>query len=61
MVLKNTLCGDVIMRKEKSDVRFELRLPKSLYERLRAYADKKHWSLSKTIKKILDEVCGGAL
>ena len=49
------------MRKEKSDVRFELRLPKSLYVRLKAYADRKHWSLSKTVKKILDEVCGGAL
>lgn len=49
------------MRKEKSDIRFELRLPKSLYERLKFYAYRKHWSLSKTIKKILDEVCGGAL
>lgn len=49
------------MIKEKSDIRFELRLPKSLYEQLKAYADRKHWSLSKTIKKILDEVCGGTL
>ena len=49
------------MREEKSDVRFELRLPKSLYERLKAYVDRKHWSLSKTVKKILDEVCGGTL
>lgn len=49
------------MRREKSDVRFEVRLPKSLYERLKAYADAKHWTLSKAVKKILDEVCGGSL
>lgn len=49
------------MIKEKSDVRFELRLPKSLYDRLKVYADLKHWSLSKAVKKILDEVVGGSL
>lgn len=41
---------------EKSEVRFELRLPKSLYEDLKRYADKKRWSMSKAVKKIIQEV-----
>lgn len=41
---------------EKSEVRFELRLPKSLYEDLKCYADKKRWSMSKAVKKIIQEV-----
>ena len=49
------------MRKEKSDVRFELRMPKSLYERLKALADSHNWSVSKLIKKLLEEVTLGEL
>lgn len=41
---------------EKSDVSISLRLSKSLYEDLKRYADKKRWSLSKSVKKILQEV-----
>lgn len=41
---------------EKCDVSISLRLSKSLYEDLKRYADKKCWSLSKSVKKILQEV-----
>lgn len=41
---------------EKSEVSISLRLPKSLYEDLKRYADKKLWSMSKAVKKIIQEV-----
>ena len=47
------------MRKEKSEVFVGLRMPKSLYERLKALADSHKWSVSKLIKRLLVEVTAG--
>ncbi len=49
------------MRKEKSEVFVGVRMPKSLYERLKALADSHTWSVSKLIKKLLNEVTLGEL
>lgn len=53
------LGGD--MRKEKADVNVSIRMPKSLYLRLKALADTHKWSVSKLIKKLLEEVTAGEL
>ncbi len=53
------LGGD--MRKEKSVVNVSIRMPKSLYLRLKALADCHKWSVSKIIKKLLEEVTQGEL
>ena len=53
------LGGD--MRKEKADVNVSIRMPKSLYLRLKALADCHKWSVSKLIKKLLEEVTAGEL
>mgnify|MGYP004644954767 CR=1 FL=1 len=41
---------------EKSEVSISLRLPKSLYEDLKRYSVIRRWSMSKAVKKILQEV-----
>lgn len=47
------------MRKEKADVNVSIRMPKSLYLRLKTLADCHKWSVSKIIKKLLEEVTQG--
>lgn len=49
------------MRKEKSEVNVSIRMPKSLYERLKVLSDSHKWSVSKLIKKLLEEVTLGEL
>lgn len=53
------LGGD--MRKEKADVNVSIRMTRSLYLRLKALADSHKWSVSKLIKKLLEEVTAGEL
>ncbi len=53
------LGGD--MRKEKADVNVSIRMPNSLYLRLKALAVSHKWSVSKLIKKLLEEVTAGEL
>lgn len=47
--------------KEKAEVNVSIRMPKSLYSRLKALADSHKWSVSKLIKKLLEEVTLGEL
>lgn len=48
-------------KKEKADVNVSIRMPNSLYLRLKALADSHKWSVSKIIKKLLEEVTAGEL
>lgn len=48
-------------KKEKADVNVSIRMPKSLYLRLKCLADCHKWSVSKLIKKLLEEVTQGEL
>lgn len=48
-------------KKEKAEVNVSIRMPKSLYSRLKALADSHKWSVSKLIKKLLEEVTAGEL
>ena len=48
-------------KKEISDVNVSIRMPKSLYFSLKALADSHKWSVSKLIKKLLEEVTAGEL
>lgn len=48
-------------KKEKADVNVSVRMTKSLYFRLKALADSHKWSVSKLIKKLLEEVTAGEL
>ena len=47
--------------KEKAEVNVSIRMTKSLYCRLKALADSQKWSVSKLIKKLLEEVTAGEL
>lgn len=47
--------------REKADVNISIRMQKSLYLRLKALADSHKWSVSKLIKKLLEEVTQGEL
>lgn len=44
------------MRKLKLSEQILIRLPKSLFERVEVIANQNHWSLSKTVRKILQGV-----
>lgn len=48
-------------KKEKAEVNVSIRMQKSLYLRLKALADSHKWSVSKLIKKLLEEVTAGEL
>lgn len=48
-------------KKEKAEVNVSIRMQKSLYCRLKALADSHKWSVSKLIKKLLEEVTLGEL
>ena len=48
-------------KKEKAEVNVSIRMTKSLYLRLKALADSHKWSVSKLIKKLLEEVTSGEL
>lgn len=47
--------------KDKAEVNVSVRMTKSLYCRLKALADSHKWSVSKLIKKLLEEVTSGEL
>lgn len=49
------------MKKIKVDNQINVRVSDSLLSCIKALADKKHWSLSKTIRKILEGVLEGTL
>lgn len=46
---------------EKAEVNVSIRMTKSLYLRLKNLADSHKWSVSKLIKKLLEEVTTGEL
>lgn len=48
-------------KKEKAEVNVSIRMSKSLYCRLKVLADSHKWSVSKLIKKLLEEVTAGEL
>lgn len=48
-------------KKEKADVNVSIRMTKSLYFRVKVLADSYKWSVSKLIKKLLEEVIQGEL
>ena len=48
-------------KKEKAEVNVSIRMPQSLYLRLKDLADCHKWSVSKIIKKLLEEVTAGEL
>lgn len=48
-------------KKENADVNLSIRMTKTLYSRLKALADSHKWSVSKLIKKLLEEVTAGEL
>lgn len=49
------------MKRVKVDNQINVRVSNSLLVRIKALADKNHWSLSKTIRKILEGVLEGTL
>ncbi len=44
------------MKRIKVDNQINVRVSDSLFARIQALADKNHWSISKTIRKILEGV-----
>lgn len=49
------------MKKTKVDNQIKVSVSDSLLQRIQALADKNHWSLSKTIRKILEGVLEATL
>ena len=49
------------MKKVKVDNQINVSVSDSLLSRIQALADKNHWSISKTIRKILEGVLEGTL
>lgn len=49
------------MKRIKVDNQINVRVSDSLLQRIQSFADKNHWSISKTVRKILEGVLEGTL